>query len=173
MRNSPLCIFCLTRAERISDPAFKGIERVLKNLPEVKRQQTKTNDPVQAILSASQKSDLLVLGATARPQDLSVSIGPVADAILRESSKGVLVVKSRRPLPTNMDSETVGRNAISILVDKWFAENTYHSGEFADLNHLLDSKREQKLKVSLALPALDEEETVGHVIETVKQAVDG
>lgn len=158
-------------AERISDPAFKGIERVLKNLPEVKRQQTKTNDPLQAILSAAQKSDLLVLGATARPQDSSVSIGPVADAILRESSKGVLVVKSSRPLPSNMDSETVGRSAISILVDKWFAENTYHSGEFADLNHLLDLKREQKLKVSLALPALDEEETVGHVIETVKQAL--
>ncbi len=157
--------------ERGSDPAFKGIERVLKNLPEVKRQQIKTKDPVTVILSASRKSDLLVLGATARPQNLSVSIGLVADAILRESSKGVLVVKSRHALPSNMDSEMVGRNAISILVDKWFAENTYHSGEFADLNHLLGLKREQKLKVSLALPALDEEETVGHVIDTLKQAL--
>lgn len=155
----------------ISDPAFKGMERVLKNLPEIKRQQVKTNDPAQAILSASQEHDLLVLGATARPQDSPISIGPVADTIFRESSKGVLIVKSRRPLPSNMDSETAGRSAISVLVDKWFAENTYHAGEFADLNDLLALKRKQNLAVSLALPALDEEETVGHVIQTVKQAL--
>jgi len=155
----------------LSDPAFKGMERVLKNLPEIKRRQVKTSDPAQAILSTSQDYDLLVLGATARPQDSLISIGPVADTILRESSKGVLVVKSRRPLPANMDSEMVGRSAISVLVDKWFAENTYHAGEFADLDHLLALKRKQGLTVSLALPALDEEETVGHVIQTVKQAL--
>jgi glycosyltransferase involved in cell wall biosynthesis/nucleotide-binding universal stress UspA family protein len=157
--------------ERAADPAFKGMERVLKNLPEVKRQHIQTEDPARAILSASQDHDLLVLGATARPQDSLISIGPVADTILRESSKGVLVVKSRRSLPPNMESEMVGRNAISVLVDKWFAENTYHAGEFADLDHLLGLKRKQNLTVSLALPALNEEETVGHVIGTVKQAL--
>src|SRR5581483_4222832 len=154
-----------------SDPAFKGMESVLKNLPEIKRQHVRTNDPAQAILSALLHHDLLVLGATARPQDSLISIGPVADAILRESSKGVLVVKSSRPLPANMDSEIVGRNAISVLVDKWFAENTYHAGEFADLDHLLALKRKQNLTVSLALPALNEEETVGHVIQIVRQTL--
>ncbi|MCL4528356.1 MAG: glucosyl-3-phosphoglycerate synthase [Chloroflexi bacterium] len=159
--------------EHPMDPAFKGMERVLKNLPEVKRMQIHTNDPVQAILETSKESDLVVLGATARPKDSLISIGPVADAILRESSKGVLIVKSRRPLPSNMDSEVVGRNAISVLVDKWFAENTYHAGEFADLDLLLESKRKQNLTISLALPALDEEETVGQVIKTIKQALMG
>ncbi len=153
------------------DPAFKGMERVLKNLPEVKRRQIQTNDPAQAILEMSKESDLVVLGATARPKESLISIGPVADAILRESSKGVLIVKSRRPLPPNMDSEVVGRNAISVLVDKWFAENTYHAGEFADLDLLLESKRKQNLTISLALPALDEEETVGQVIKTIKRAL--
>lgn len=154
-----------------ADPAFKGMERVLKNLPEVKRKQIQTDDPVQAILAATKEYDLVVLGATARPKDSLISIGPVADAILRESSKGVLVVKSRRPLPPNMDSEVVGRSAISVLVDKWFAENTYHAGEFADLDGLLESKKKQHLTISLALPALDEEETVEKVIKTVKRAL--
>lgn len=156
---------------RVIDPAFKGVDKVLKNLPEIKRKQIKTDEPTQAILSASQEADLLVLGATARPHDSLISIGPVAESVLRESSRGVLVVKSRRPLPVNMDSEVVGLNAISVLVDKWFAENTYHAGEFADLAHLAELKRQQNLTVSLALPALNEEETVGHVIQTIKEAL--
>jgi glucosyl-3-phosphoglycerate synthase len=154
-----------------SDPAFKGVDKVLRNLPEVKRRQIKTDDPAQAIVEAAKQSDLLVVGATARRKDSLISIGPVAESVLNTSSKGVLVVKSKRPLPANMESEVVGQNAISILVDKWFAENTYHAGEFADLNQLLDAKREQNLKVSLALPALNEEETVGEVIQTIKGAL--
>ncbi len=155
----------------ITDPAYKGVDRVLENLPEVVRKQIITDDPVQTILSATQDFDLLVLGATARSQDSLISIGPVAESILRESAKGVLVVKSRRPMPVNMDSEIVGQNAISVLVDKWFAENTYHAGEFADLDNLAKIKREQNLTVSLALPALNEEPTVGHVIKTIKDAL--
>jgi glucosyl-3-phosphoglycerate synthase len=65
----------------------------------------------------------------------------------------------------------VGQNAISILVDKWFAEGTYHAGEFSDVERLLEAKQAQKLKVSLALPALNEQETVGTVIRTVQEAL--
>ena len=155
----------------ITDPAYKGVDRVLKNLPEVLRKQIITDDPVKAILSATEDCDLLVLGATARSQDSFISIGSVAEHILRESSKGVLVVKSRRPMPVNMDSEIVGQNAISILVDKWFAENTYHAGEFADIDDLVKAKHEQNLTISLALPALNEEQTVGNVIRTIKDAL--
>jgi len=58
-----------------------------------------------------------------------------------------------------------------VLVDKWFAENTYHAGEFAVLESLLEAKNEQNLKLSLALPALNEEETVGQVLRTVKDSL--
>ena len=160
-----------TTTSQLGDPAFKGVDKVLKNLPEVQRKQIRTDEPARAILEAAQQSDLLVVGASARRRDAMISIGPVAESVLRESSKGVLVVKSRRPLPANMESEVAGQNAISVLVDKWFAENTYHAGEFADLPRLLALKREQNLKVSLALPALNEEETVGDVIRTVKEAM--
>jgi glucosyl-3-phosphoglycerate synthase len=57
---------------------------------------------------------------------------------------------------------------LSVLVDKWFAENTFHSTEFADLEHLVELKREQGVTISLGLPALNEEETIGRIIEVVK-----
>jgi glucosyl-3-phosphoglycerate synthase len=64
--------------------------------------------------------------------------------------------------------ESAGVQAISILVDKWFAENTFHADEFKDLNELVELKRQQGLTISLALPALNEEETVGKVIRVMK-----
>ena len=96
---------------------------------------------------------------------------PVALAILNEGQTRVIVVKTRRPIPASFESEMVGQSAISILVDKWFAENSYHADEFTDLAALLDLKRKQGLTISLALPALNEEETVGNVIQTIKQAL--
>ncbi|OIN86945.1 MAG: glucosyl-3-phosphoglycerate synthase [Anaerolineae bacterium CG1_02_58_13] len=56
-----------------------------------------------------------------------------------------------------------------MLVDKWFAENTFHADEFRQLDELLELKRQQGVTISLALPALDEEETVGNVIGTMKK----
>ena len=90
-------------------------------------------------------------------------------SILRERSKGLLIVKVFRPKSTDMESEFVGQTAISVLVDKWFAENTYNANEFADLNELLALKEKQNVTISLALPALNEEDTVGEVITTVKR----
>jgi glucosyl-3-phosphoglycerate synthase len=55
------------------------------------------------------------------------------------------------------------------VVDKWFAENTYDSREFEDLRELVRLKQRQGLTISLGLPALNEQETVGSIIRTVKQ----
>ncbi|KPL83305.1 glucosyl-3-phosphoglycerate synthase [Thermanaerothrix daxensis] len=60
---------------------------------------------------------------------------------------------------------------MSVLVDKWFAENTFHADEFANLKELVALKEKQNLTISLALPALNEEETVGQVISCVKSAL--
>jgi glucosyl-3-phosphoglycerate synthase len=58
--------------------------------------------------------------------------------------------------------------AISVLVDKWFGENTFHADEFRHLRDQVDLKQKQGLRISLALPALNEEETVGRVIRMMK-----
>ncbi|MER3457222.1 MAG: glucosyl-3-phosphoglycerate synthase [candidate division GAL15 bacterium] len=53
-------------------------------------------------------------------------------------------------------------------VEKWFAENTFHAREFEDLQHLVDLKRQRRWTISLGLPALNEEETVGGVIRVLR-----
>src|SRR5512142_3281802 len=49
-----------TATSQLGDPAFKGVDKVLKNLPMVKRKQIRTDDPAHAIIEAAQQSDLLI-----------------------------------------------------------------------------------------------------------------
>ncbi len=153
------------------DAAFRGIERVLKNLPEVKRQDIVTDNPTKVIFEASRRFDLIVMGASARPAAKETSMGPVTEQIMGESRCGVIVVKTKRPVLFSLESEEAGHTAISVLVDKWFAENTFHADEFQDLDYLLRLKQEQGLSISLALPALNEEKTVGNVLKTIKRTL--
>lgn len=156
---------------REQDVAFKGVDRVLKRLPEIKREEVVTDDPSNEVFEAAKKYDLTIMGASARPMDEVPSIGPVAEKIMRESRNGVIVVKTKLPYEVNPASEEAAQTAISVLVDKWFAENTFHADEFADLKYLLSLKQKQDLTISLALPALNEEETVGRVIRTIRNAL--
>lgn len=160
-----------TNTDRKQDAAFRGIERVLKNLPEVKEHIVITDNSTNALFEASRQYELTVMGASARPADEVPSIGPVAEQMMRDSQHGVIVVKTRQAPLFSLESEEVGQSAISVLVDKWFAENTFHADEFKDLDYLLSLKRERGLSISLALPALNEEETVGNVIRTIKQSL--
>ena len=152
-----------------SDAPFKGLARVLKQMPDVQKQFTVTDDAAQLILEKAKQADVIVLGTTVQPVTSSASLGPFADRILKEASCAVIAVKSGRPLPQVVYDESAGVQAISILVDKWFAENTFHADEFKQLDELIELKRQQNVTISLALPALNEEETVGKVISTMKK----
>ena len=152
-----------------SDAPFKGLDRVLKQMPEVQKQFTVTDDAAQFILENAQRADVIVLGTTSQPAASSASLGPFADRILREAPGAVIAVKSGRPLPQANYDESAGVQAISILVDKWFAENTFHADEFKQLDEIVALKREQGVTISLALPALNEQETVGKIIDVIKK----
>ena len=154
--------------EGTRDAAFKGLERVLKQLPDVHTHFEATEDAAQIILNHAKQKDLIVLGTTAHRANSSVSLGPVAERILHEAPCPVIAVKSGRPFPYAAYDESAGLQAISILVDKWFAENTFHADEFNHLRELVQSKRKQGLTISLAMPALNEEETVGKVVRMMK-----
>jgi len=151
-----------------SDAPFKGLERVLKQMPDVHKQFAVTDDAAQLILDNASKADVIIVGTTAQPVTSSASLGPFADRILHEASVPVIAVKSGRPLPQSDYDERAGTQAISILVDKWFAENTFHADEFKQLDELLKLKRQQGVIISAALPALNEEESVGNVLKTIK-----
>jgi len=56
-------------------------------------------------------------------------------------------------------------------VDAWFARNTFHAHAFSDLAHLAAVKRRQGLTISLGLPALNEEPTIGEEIAVLRRAL--
>ena len=160
----------LSPATAEADAPFRGLAQTLKNLSGVKMYTTTTADPAQAILDHARESDLIIMGATTQPVRSSASLGEVADRVLHEAPGPVMAVKTSRPMPQTSD-EIVGTQAISIVVDKWFAENTFHADEFKDVAQLVEAKERQGITVSLALPALNEEKTVGNVIRTIKRAL--
>ncbi len=153
---------------------FRGLARILPSLPEVRYEMRPSEDPLAEIRSLAKEADLLIIGTPARAMGTGQQAEPAAGGLLETSPCPVIMVKSERAEPhtfTGAEAERSGSEAISILVDKWFAENTYHASEFDNLAELVKLKRAQNLTISLALPALNEEETVGTVISTVQKAL--
>ncbi|MCH2035415.1 MAG: glucosyl-3-phosphoglycerate synthase [Puniceicoccaceae bacterium] len=53
---------------------------------------------------------------------------------------------------------------MSKKLDKWLDTNTFHHGEFWDILKLVELKEKQNLKISLCIPTLNEELTIGKEI---------
>ncbi len=161
------------RGSSEANAPFRALERVLQHMPEVKLHAALTDDTIKTIVDHAQQTqaDLIILGASARAAHAGPGLGPVAEQVLAHAQAAVLVVKARRPTPASFADERVGAGAISLLVDKWFAQNTFQADEFADLDQLMELKQAQGVTISLALPALNEEATIGHIIHTIKQAL--
>ena len=135
------------------------------------------------------------IGASKVEALLQNPFGPVARAVLDNASRkrrteptpetespkagpGVIIVRTGAPRDfyfarlQRRKQENLARQGsedyISRLVDKWFAENTFDAEEFNDIERLIASKKSQGLKISLGLPALNEEATIGEVISVIK-----
>ena len=46
-------------------------------------------------------------------------------------------------------------------IDSWLKDNTYHHSNFQDLKALVEAKQKSGLKISLCIPTLNEEKTIG------------
>ncbi|MFO7821708.1 MAG: glucosyl-3-phosphoglycerate synthase, partial [Lentisphaeria bacterium] len=46
-------------------------------------------------------------------------------------------------------------------INEWLKNNTYHHSAFEDLTALVDAKQKSGQKISLCLPTLNEEATIG------------
>jgi hypothetical protein len=145
----------LTGAE--TDAPFKGLRDFIRQIPGVNLRSVSTDDVSRTLAEESGKYDLVILGVTASRATGTSLIGPVAERLLSDPTKTTVIVKSRRPMSEALLDESAGTRAISVLVDKWFAENTFHAGEFADMKDLMALKEGQGSTISLALPALNEE----------------
>jgi glucosyl-3-phosphoglycerate synthase len=53
-------------------------------------------------------------------------------------------------------------------IEKWLEKNTFHHGAFWDLRHLVEAKEQRGLTISLCIPTLNEEKTIGKEIVIFK-----
>lgn len=165
------------RPQSAENTPFANLLPVLQQLPAVARIITLHKQILTSILSEAQQHDLIVMGATARPQQAPTAIGDMTAHVFRNTHITAIAVKTKRemtlpePASPQAAAAPLGYEAISILVDKWFAENSFHSDEFEDIRRLVELKQSQRLTISLGLPALNEERTVGQIIATIKRAL--
>ncbi len=140
-----------------------------------------------AIVSEAARHDLVIMGAAAQPAESGASdgrylFGAVPEAVVTRAKPTVIVVKTRQALGVATfdqlraaegtlaaaDAYVERSRSLPMVVDKWFAENTFHAGEFRDIGKLVEMKERQGLTVSVGLPTLNEEKTIGLVIKRVK-----
>src|SRR5207237_8437105 len=117
--------------------------------------------------------------------DAGYGLGTRAHPLATRAKTTVLVVKTRQQVGLATFEELRGEEgslpeadayversrSLTTVVDRWFAENTFHAGEFSDIRKLVGLKEKAGLTVSVGLPALNEEKTIGLVIKRVRGAL--
>lgn len=140
----------------------------------VDRLVTRTGDPAEVIKEELAEHDAIAFGATGRAGEED-PLGPVGQAIVANARAAVIVrtavpvapnsFVTKPPLPADRAERS---RVIGELVDKWFVQNTFASTEFADLRRLVEAKERQNLRISVGLPTLNEEATIGRVIRAIR-----
>lgn len=142
-----------------------------------------SNDMAALVRMHAADHDLIITGVSATGSN-GYDGGRVPASILENEDATVVITKSAVAddrVSANLEVIPLrhsgnGKNGeapvqtsdISDNVDRWFAENTFHASEFADIEELVEAKRKQGLTISLGLPTLNEEQTIGTIIETIK-----
>ncbi len=153
---------------------------ILRGLPQIKRSVTAVGSLEEALHSEKGRYQLVVLGAPTRTGKPTALTSPWLEHLLDEVEGLAVVVKApglpdqdhafpKKPEP-RAAKPTVS-SPVAVVVDHWFAENTFRSEEFANLEELVALKEAQGVRISLGLPALNEEATIGQVITTTKTAL--
>jgi len=133
---------------------------------------------VGCLVREAKDHDLIVMGASATSRSYPYPFGQITEEIAERVSCPIFVAKTEHPMVVEdfshpplsgaRDRHEDAPEDISMLVDKWFAENTYHSKEFAVISDLVSLKQQQGLTVSLVLPTLNEEQTIGEIIDCMR-----
>jgi glycosyltransferase involved in cell wall biosynthesis len=149
-------------------PAIYGLKHITRSI-------TAKGEISQAILSESDGHQAITIGAPSNEIRPNLWMNTLLDQVIANETMTLTVVNEY--FPRNLSPQQTRESIkdrdrpLAVVVDKWFAENTYHTREFMDLERLMQLKEDQKVSISLALPALNEEQTVGNVIQTVKTAL--
>lgn len=52
---------------------------------------------------------------------------------------------------------------------EWYTLHTFHHSQFSNIDKLIDLKRKKKKIISVAIPTLNEEETIGDIVSCIKK----
>ena len=163
------------QAEPRSMRYFEEFSPALYGLKHITRTITAKGEISDAISAEAEDHHAITIGAPSNELQPNTWMQSLLSDILAKEDKTLVLVNefiakdASLTLP-GKESKTRDR-PLAVVVDKWFAENTYHTREFMDLERLLQLKEDQGVSISLALPALNEQKTVGKVITTVKTAL--
>jgi glucosyl-3-phosphoglycerate synthase len=165
-----------TLARREQEDRYAGAVRRKVTYERTEQLQVEADSVEDVLLAQGNNHDLVVMGAAARDDTSPALVGRIPELLARRLDCTVVVVQTREPVTfdtfhlTSAEAGVQGPD-ISVVVDRWFAENTFHSHEFRSLRYLMDLKERQGRTISVALPTLNEEKTVGPIISTLKQAL--
>ncbi len=157
------------------DIAVRESLQSLRSMPRVTRWLERSIPAEQAILAEAADHQAIIIGVTGRRGDPEAPLGPLADRILRQAASTVVLVRHRMAQAEEQAQQIWQQHRdLSATVDRWFAENTFSSTEYEDMQRLMALKLQQKVRISLALPTLNEEETIGTIIDQLQTSlVDG
>jgi len=139
-----------------------------------------------AILREAEKSDLVIMGASAGPEGSVVEnflFGVLPETIAARARPPVIVVKTRERIDTSTFEVLATRaeslaaaeraaeesRAVPARVERWFGESNFHHAEFRDLRRLVALKEKQGVTVSLVLPTLNEAATLGPIVRRARK----
>jgi nucleotide-binding universal stress UspA family protein len=143
-----------------------------------------------AILREAERADLVVMGASAAPaghDGTTYLFGALPEAVATRARPTVVVVKTRESIGRQTFEQLAQRaetlaaadraaeeaRAVPARVERWFGESNFPHREFSDLRRLVQLKEKQNLTISLVLPALDEEETIGPIVRRAMREMVG
>ncbi|KAB2895643.1 MAG: glycosyltransferase, partial [Burkholderiaceae bacterium] len=151
------------------------LEVLMRADPQITRTVTALGSTTEGILREAAGHKAIVLGASFQQMvGKSTRFGPVAQQLFERTKSPVALVRAWQPETLAFHAPRLRRlthEDISTRVDRWFAENTFDSHEFADLAALMTLKEKRGVTISVGLPALNEEATVETVIRTLKKAL--
>lgn len=162
-----------------SQRVYREVARMSQGNPSIGTETRVEGSLLAAISEQAEGHDLIVIGASeADPgtEGDERTIGKIPRELSRKGVSPIAIVKTHGPAPLRRLSswnpdEFLPVTPTYVVVDKWFGENTFHSREFADLARTVRLKEQRGLTISLGLPALNEEKTVGNVIRTVRKSL--
>ncbi len=158
----------------LDEDSLNTLQNIINDLPPTARLLTTTGQLEQVLANETKSYDFLVLGASeeARNKDGLPINGP--SPLFRRLTSTIniplLVVKTRKPFRLSQASSTLNQGGELVeVVDRWFAQNTFHYREFRSLSSLTILKERNKTSISLVFPVYGPTHPIA-LAEKVKRA---